>query len=68
MLTLGLEGSANKLGVAVLRGTEILSNVRVTFTGPAGAGFRPSEITRHHRENVLPLVRRALLEAEIGAK
>ena len=68
MLTLGLEGSANKLAVAVLRGTEILANIRNTFVAPTGEGFRPSEITRHHRERIIPLIKEALEVAQISVK
>lgn len=67
MLALGLEGSANKLGIGVVRsdGT-ILSNVRHTFITPPGTGFLPRETAEHHREHILPLIHRALQDANIA--
>ena len=41
MLILGIEGSANKIGIGILRGEEILSNPRKTYITPPGTGFRP---------------------------
>ncbi|EKX49692.1 hypothetical protein GUITHDRAFT_157393 [Guillardia theta CCMP2712] len=66
MLALGLEGSANKLGVGVVRedGT-ILSNVRHTFVTPPGTGFLPKETAEHHRKYVVQLVQQAIREASI---
>ncbi|KAH0570769.1 N6-L-threonylcarbamoyladenine synthase [Spironucleus salmonicida] len=63
--TLGLEGSANKLGVAVLCDDIILSNVRHTFVAPTGSGFRPPEVTQHHRSHILALLREALHIAHV---
>jgi tRNA A37 threonylcarbamoyltransferase TsaD len=44
MLAIGLEGSANKLGVGIVKddGT-ILANVRHTYITPPGTGFLPKE-------------------------
>lgn len=66
MIALGLEGSANKLGVGLLKsdGT-ILANLRDTYITPPGTGFLPSETAKHHREAVVGLVKRALEEAKI---
>lgn len=49
MLVLGIEGSANKLGVGIMRGTEILCNLRKTYNSEAGTGFLPKETAQHHR-------------------
>lgn len=62
---LGIEGSANKIGVGVVRDGEVLSNPRRTFHAPAGEGFRPAETAVHHRRNVVSLVTEALNEARI---
>lgn len=63
---LGLEGSANKIGVAVVtRSGEILSNVRETFVPPAGQGFLPRETATHHQRHVVPLIARALADAQV---
>ena len=43
-ISLGLEGSANKLAIGVVKddGT-ILSNLRDTYITPPGEGFKPNE-------------------------
>jgi N6-L-threonylcarbamoyladenine synthase len=69
-VALGIEGSANKLGVGVLRfnpdgSTEILSNPRKTYITPAGTGFLPRETAWHHQKHIVPLVRLALDMADI---
>ena len=68
MIALGLEGSANKLGVGILRDDEILSNIRDTYITPPGTGFLPSETAKHHRNVIVDLVKRALKEANISWK
>ena len=66
MLALGIEGSANKIGVGIVsEGGEILSNPRLTFYTPPGTGFMPKETAEHHREKVLGLVKEALDEAKL---
>ena len=63
---LGLEGSANKIGVAVVsRSGKILSNERETFVPPTGHGFLPRETGIHHQKHVVPLIVRALAVAKI---
>ncbi|XP_070712375.1 probable tRNA N6-adenosine threonylcarbamoyltransferase, partial [Pempheris klunzingeri] len=68
LISIGFEGSANKLGIGILRGQEILSNVRVTFITPPGEGFKPSDTARHHRDNIIQLLEKALKEASITLK
>jgi N6-L-threonylcarbamoyladenine synthase len=73
VLALGIEGSANKLGIGVVRyrceegGAKpqfsILSNPRKTFVSPPGTGFLPRETAWHHQNHIVPLVRLALEEA-----
>jgi len=66
---LGIEGSANKVGVGVLKYDpltheyQVLANPRKTFIPPTGQGFLPKETAQHHRNHVVPLVRAALMEA-----
>ena len=48
---IGLEGSANKLGVGIIRDGKVLSNPRRTYITPAGEGFIPSETAKHHQVN-----------------
>ncbi|CAL5990124.1 putative [Hexamita inflata] len=61
MYCLGLEGSANKLGVGITTPEgDILANIRVTYNAPTGQGFLPQEVAKHHRDQILPLIHRAL--------
>lgn len=70
-IAIGLEGSANKLGVGVIRQpfdngpTEILSNIRDTYITPPGEGFLPRDTARHHKNWCVRLIKRALEEANV---
>ncbi|RPB05790.1 peptidase M22, glycoprotease [Choiromyces venosus 120613-1] len=73
MIALGLEGSANKLGVGLIRHipskpAEILSNIRHTFVSPPGEGFLPKDTAKHHRSWVVTLVKRSLKESGVKVK
>lgn len=64
---MGFEGSANKIGIGIVRGDgTILANPRHTYITPPGTGFQPSQTARHHREHILDLVKKALEEAKIA--
>eukprot|EP01069_Polyplicarium_translucidae_P010330 Polyplicarium_translucidae@DN3371_c1_g1_i17.p3 len=55
---LGIEGSANKIGVGICDGSgAILANPRCTFVTPPGTGFLPRETAEHHRSKIVDLVR-----------
>lgn len=74
-LALGLEGSANKLGVGVIKHhigpltssnrAEVLSNVRDTYITPPGEGFLPRDTARHHRNWVVRVIKKSMAEAGI---
>jgi N6-L-threonylcarbamoyladenine synthase len=65
-LALGIEGSANKIGVGVVASDgSILSNVRKTYITPPGTGFLPRETAVHHADHIIPLVKKALEDAGI---
>eukprot|EP01080_Neovahlkampfia_damariscottae_P000513 gene513-8026_t len=68
-ISLGLEGSANKLAIGVVKddGT-ILSNLRDTYITPPGEGFKPNETAQHHRDLILDMVQNALDAAKIKPK
>lgn len=68
MIALGLEGSANKLGVGILMDNQIVSNIRDTYITPPGTGFLPSETAKHHRDVIVSLIKRALKEAKMSWK
>lgn len=69
-IALGCEGSANKLGIGLIRHTPtsatILSNLRHTFISPPGTGFLPKDTALHHRTEFVALARRAIAEAGIS--
>ncbi|KAK9864072.1 hypothetical protein WJX84_005543 [Apatococcus fuscideae] len=68
-LALGIEGSANKVGIGIVREDgEILANPRHTFVAPPGQGFLPKETALHHQDHLVRLVHEALAEAKIGPK
>lgn len=61
MYVLGIEGSANKIGVGIVDDKgHIAANPRKTFITPPGTGFQPRETARHHQEHILGLVEEAL--------
>lgn len=66
IIALGIEGSANKIGVGIVTNSgEILSNPRKTFITPPGEGFRPKETADHHRREVLGILNKSLQEANL---
>jgi hypothetical protein len=72
-LALGLEGSANKLGVGVIKhaedgSTSVLSNVRHTYITPPGEGFQPRDTAQHHRDWALNVIKDALAKAALSVK
>ncbi|XP_022906173.1 probable tRNA N6-adenosine threonylcarbamoyltransferase [Onthophagus taurus] len=60
VIAIGFEGSANKLGIGIIRNDEVLSNIRRTYITPPGQGFLPKETAIHHRENVLEVLKEAI--------
>jgi len=63
---IGLEGSANKIGVGVVKDGLILSNPRRTYNAPPGQGFLPRDTAEHHRKYVLIVVKEAMDEAKVN--
>lgn len=68
VIAIGFEGSANKLGVGIVRDGVVLSNVRHTYHAPPGEGFLPRDTAIHHRQHVLDVLRRSLDEAGVKPK
>jgi N6-L-threonylcarbamoyladenine synthase len=72
MIALGLEGSANKLGVGLIlhpaKGgpAQILANLRHTFVSPPGEGFLPKDTAKHHRTWIIQLVQQAMKQAGVS--
>ncbi|XP_045678544.1 probable tRNA N6-adenosine threonylcarbamoyltransferase [Phyllostomus hastatus] len=65
---LGFEGSANKIGVGVVRDGKVLANPRRTYVTPPGTGFLPGDTARHHRAVILDLLQEALTEAGLSSQ
>ncbi|OJJ43765.1 hypothetical protein ASPZODRAFT_73317 [Penicilliopsis zonata CBS 506.65] len=74
MIAIGLESSANKVGVGIILHPDngdtpqVLANVRHTYVAPPGEGFLPKDTARHHRYWVVKLVKKALQEARVSVK
>ena len=67
IIALGIEGSANKIGVGIVTNTgEILANPRKTYITPIGEGFKPKETAEHHRKEILGILQEALVEAKLS--
>lgn len=58
---LGIEGSANKLGIGIVsEDGKVLANPRKTYVSPPGTGFLPKETADHHRSKIIALIKEAL--------
>ncbi|XP_051865810.1 tRNA N6-adenosine threonylcarbamoyltransferase [Pristis pectinata] len=64
-IVIGFEGSANKIGVGIIKDGTVLSNPRRTYITPPGQGFLPRDTANHHRKCVLDLTNEALEQAGI---
>lgn len=74
MIAIGMEGSANKIGVGIMlhpddgSPPQVLANIRHTYVSPPGEGFLPKDTARHHRAWVVRLVKNALKEAKVAVE
>ncbi|MBW0483308.1 hypothetical protein O181_023023 [Austropuccinia psidii MF-1] len=71
LLALGIEGSANKLGIGIIEHLptgqiNIISNLRRTFIPPPGHGFQPSETATHHRNEIVNLIQKSLHDSNLS--
>ncbi|EUD66179.1 O-sialoglycoprotein endopeptidase [Plasmodium inui San Antonio 1] len=63
---LGLEGSANKLGVSIINSDfQILINMRRTYVSEIGCGFIPRQINAHHKYYIIEMIRDCLDKLKI---
>lgn len=65
VIVIGFEGSANKIGIGIIKDGEVLSNPRHTYITPPGQGFLPKDTAVHHRKHILDILRQALDEANV---
>ncbi|XP_075226027.1 putative tRNA N6-adenosine threonylcarbamoyltransferase Tcs3 [Lycorma delicatula] len=68
VISIGFEGSANKLGIGIVNDGNVLSNCRRTYITPPGEGFLPRETAQHHRDKILDLLQEALDKAKVSPK
>lgn len=62
---IGFEGSANKLGIGIIRDGEVLANPRHTYITPPGQGFLPRDTAKHHQEHALDVLKQCMKEANL---
>ncbi|XP_067834632.1 tRNA N6-adenosine threonylcarbamoyltransferase isoform X2 [Heptranchias perlo] len=62
-IVIGFEGSANKIGVGIIKDGLVLSNPRRTYITPPGQGFLPRDTAKHHQACVLDVTSEALEQA-----
>jgi N6-L-threonylcarbamoyladenine synthase len=70
MIAIGLEGSANKIGIGLISHPTnqppiVLSNLRHTYLSPPGTGFLPKDTALHHRAWVVRLIKQAVRQAGV---
>ncbi|XP_045767062.1 probable tRNA N6-adenosine threonylcarbamoyltransferase [Maniola jurtina] len=65
VIAIGFEGSANKLGIGIVKDGEILSNCRRTYITPPGEGFLPRETAEHHQQNIHEVLQEALEQSGV---
>lgn len=68
VVAIGFEGSANKLGIGILKDNEVLVNLRKTYIPSPGEGFLPKETALHHRQNILSLLMEVLKKSGINPR
>ena len=66
VVAIGLEGSANKIGVGIVRDGVVLANPRRTYMTPPGEGFQPGDTARHHQSVVTDVIAEALTQANLS--
>lgn len=65
VISIGFEGSANKIGIGIIQDGKVLSNPRRTYITPPGEGFLPKETAIHHRQVILDVLHEALEQANV---
>lgn len=65
VVSIGFEGSANKIGIGIVKDGQILSNCRRTYVTPPGEGFLPKETAIHHRQNILTILNESLEQSNL---
>lgn len=67
IITLGIEGSANKLGIGIIDNHgKVYANLRDTYNPPTGQGFLPKQTAEHHKDAMINLILEALKVANLS--
>lgn len=67
MISIGIESSADKLGIGIITNKgDILANVKKTYKPPHGSGIHPREAAGFHSIHIAEAIGRALKEAKIS--
>lgn len=65
MICIGIEGTAEKSGVGIVDSSgEILASVGKSLI-PTSGGIHPREAAEHHANNIVPLIKDALIESNL---
>ncbi len=64
LISLGIESTADNLGVGIVSSDEVLANNIKIYTPPEG-GIHPREAARHHSEYMGYVIKKALEEADV---
>jgi len=65
MICIGIEGTAEKSGVGIVDSSgEILASVGKSLI-PTSGGIHPREAAEHHANNIVPLIKDALIESSL---
>lgn len=66
MISLGIESSADKLGIGIIDDAgNVLANIRKTYKPPHGSGIHPREASEFHSSNMANAIEEAYLEAAL---
>ncbi|KAI9138784.1 Gcp-like domain-containing protein [Paraphysoderma sedebokerense] len=73
MISIGFEGSANKLGIGIIKhspdgSVSVLANIRHTYITPPGLGFLPRDTAIHHQSWILQMTKQSLKEAGVTSR
>ncbi|XP_015781593.1 probable tRNA N6-adenosine threonylcarbamoyltransferase isoform X1 [Tetranychus urticae] len=63
VIAMGFEGSANKLGIGIIKDGQVLANPRSTYITPPGHGFLPRDTAKHHQNVIHELIDKCLKES-----
>ena len=64
-ICLGIESTAHTLGIGIVRGGKVLSNVRDMYKPPAGEGIIPRKAADHHADVFEAVLQQSLQQANL---